>query len=152
MQVTVTGLYGDGGPLDLEAAPLLTSYASASPCPAAIALPPGSEVTLKASMPSGGEACPQLNYTPESITAPHSSANGQSTYYVSYASGGCSGQVGNFDFVPVADGNVSFYSDPQQDGGASWVLAVDFFPDPDAGACGVNEHCTNLYVGTDQKL
>jgi hypothetical protein len=142
MRVTVTGLYS--GPL-----PASLSLYSRRACPAAIALPPDSEVTLNASFPSTGEACPSVNYTPESITAPDYSANGQPTAV--YVSGGCSGHAGNFDLLPLATNNISFYG-PQPDGGASWVLAVDFFPGPDAGACNVNSSCTDLYVGNNQKL
>jgi hypothetical protein len=140
MRITVTGVYG--GPAPGSLGPI-------SACPAAIALPPGSQVTLNASFVSTGEACPFVNYTAESITAPDYSANGQAAAYVS---GGCSGTAENFNLLPLGTGNGSLYAGPQQDGGASWVLAIDFFPDPDAGACNVNSGCTNLYVGNNQKL
>lgn len=123
-------------------------------CPAGITMPPGSEVILNANFVSTGEDCPRPQYYPESITAPgySYSANGQSNpQYFMYVSGGCSGIAGNFNFVPIANDNVSFYAGPEQDGGASWALSVEFNAAPDAGACQIDS-CVNLYVGNNQKL
>jgi hypothetical protein len=96
---------------------------------------------------STGEDCPKVGYTPESVAAPAYSVNDSVAVY---SSGACRGRA-QFDLLPLADG-ASLYAGPAPDGGAAWVLAVDFFPDLDAGACDVNGSCTDLYVGTDQKL
>src|SRR5271165_5591839 len=63
MRITVVGPYG--GPF-----PSSAWQHSRTTCGGAVALPPGSEVTLNATFGSTGEACPSVEYTAESITAP----------------------------------------------------------------------------------
>ncbi|HZU85073.1 MAG TPA: hypothetical protein VE987_19210 [Polyangiaceae bacterium] len=142
MRITVAGLYD--GPLPPSVAQRVETA-----CGGDIPLPPGAEVTLDVRFVSGGEACAFIEYAPESVSSPAYTWDGQDDFGT-FSSSGCSGQA-QFELVPLAVG-ASFYAGAEQDGGVPWLLQIDIVVGPNGGACGFNGTCTNLYVGSSQKL